>query len=334
MSLKKPYISVIIPTYNRAECVGEAIESVLHQTYRDFELIVVDDGSTDNTQEILDHFSDQIRVVHQLNAGVSAARNAGILAAQSEWVAFLDSDDEWYPDALTKLFTPFPNDSKIVARVGNIDFADGALKSDLFHLRLLNLMEPAVLTRPLLRILSTWFFPSGFAARRDSLIQAGLFDSRMRYNEDADLFCRLGLLGPWLVTPQIVARVCRKTIGDCLSLSSVGDPEYHPRAMVLMFRSLLLAESMTCEEISYVLRQLSGAWHDRAQARYIKKGKSWRYFLWKAIVEGRTATAFIRSAPALVLGGIGFRWAEKLRSLKRSRKPSFRRSEIHASSEK
>lgn len=328
MKVNKPYISVVIPTYNRAGCVKEAIESVLNQTCRDFELIVVDDGSTDNTGKVLDQFSGRIRVVRQLNAGVSAARNAGILTAQGEWVAFLDSDDEWYPDALAKLFTPYSNDSKIVARVGNIDFADSALKGDLFHIRLWNLIEPEVLTRPLLRALSIWFFPSGFAARRDSLIQAGLFDSRMRCHEDSDLFCRLGLLGSWLVTPRVVARVCRKTTGDCLSLSGAGDPEYHPRAMVLMFRSLLLAESMTSEEISYVRRRLSGAWHDRAQARYLKKGKSWRYFLWKAIVEGGTAIAFIRSAPALILGGLGFRWAKKLRNLKRSKKTSFRRSDV------
>jgi glycosyltransferase involved in cell wall biosynthesis len=96
-----PKVSVIIPTYNRAGKVQNAIESVLAQTFADLEVIVVDDGSSDGTGKILEEtFGDRIRHYHQANQGVSAARNKGIAEAQGEWIAFLDSDDEWEEDKL------------------------------------------------------------------------------------------------------------------------------------------------------------------------------------------------------------------------------------------
>jgi len=95
-------ISVIIPTHNRAWVLKEAVESVLNQTTRDFELIVVDDGSTDETQDLLKQFGDKIKVIHQENRGVSAARNVGITASSGDWIAFLDSDDFWKPTKLEK----------------------------------------------------------------------------------------------------------------------------------------------------------------------------------------------------------------------------------------
>ncbi len=96
-----PKVSVIIPTYQYAQFVGQAIESVLAQTYKDFEVIVVDDGSTDNTSEVLAGFRNQISVIHhQENRGLSAARNTGIRASKGQYVAFLDADDAWLPDKL------------------------------------------------------------------------------------------------------------------------------------------------------------------------------------------------------------------------------------------
>lgn len=95
-----PVVSVIIPTYNRGWILAEAIESVMAQTFRDFELIVVDDGSIDNTPEIVAAFKDDIIFVRQKNQGVSAARNRGIHAASGRLLAFLDSDDLWLPEHL------------------------------------------------------------------------------------------------------------------------------------------------------------------------------------------------------------------------------------------
>jgi glycosyltransferase involved in cell wall biosynthesis len=99
-----PFISVIIPTYNRKELVGRAIDSVLKQSYRDFELIVVDDASEDGTGELPCFSGDhEIRYVQlPLHRGVAAARNIGVSMSAGEWLCFLDSDDEWHRDKLKK----------------------------------------------------------------------------------------------------------------------------------------------------------------------------------------------------------------------------------------
>lgn len=93
-------VSVIIPTYNRANFLKEAIDSVLSQTFNNFELIVVDDGSTDNTRDIIAKYSPKIKYIYQPNAGVSAARNRGISATKCRYISFLDSDDLWKPSKL------------------------------------------------------------------------------------------------------------------------------------------------------------------------------------------------------------------------------------------
>ena len=101
---KVPAVSVVIATYNRARFLPETIESVLKQRFRDFELIVVDDGSTDETQQVLKPYGDRIRYFYQENSGPSAARNLWVRHARGEWIAIQDSDDLSTPDHLESLF--------------------------------------------------------------------------------------------------------------------------------------------------------------------------------------------------------------------------------------
>ncbi|HEX3110532.1 MAG TPA: glycosyltransferase family A protein, partial [Thermoanaerobaculia bacterium] len=103
-------VSVVIPSYNYARYLGEAIDSALGQTLPPLEVIVVDDGSTDDTPAVLAAYGDRIRVLRQKNAGVAVARNSGIAAARGECVAFLDADDVWLPRKL-ELQIPLFTDS-------------------------------------------------------------------------------------------------------------------------------------------------------------------------------------------------------------------------------
>src|SRR4030042_4018515 len=101
-----PTVSVIIPTYNYAHFLFEAVKSVLDQTYKDFELIIIDDGSTDNTKDVVDNImkkSNVIRYFYQVNQGLSAARNHGIRVAKGEYIALLDADDIWSDKFLEKM---------------------------------------------------------------------------------------------------------------------------------------------------------------------------------------------------------------------------------------
>lgn len=95
-----PEVSVIIPTYNSAGYVTQAIESVLRQTFRDFEILVIDDGSTDETEEVMRRYDPVVRYIRQSNGGVAVARNRGIQEARGQYVAFLDADDTWFEDKL------------------------------------------------------------------------------------------------------------------------------------------------------------------------------------------------------------------------------------------
>lgn len=97
-------VSVIIPTYNRANLIQQSVKSVLNQTYNNFEIIIIDDGSSDNTEEVINKLNDnRIRYIkHAVNKGASAARNTGIREAKGKYIAFQDSDDHWLPDKLEK----------------------------------------------------------------------------------------------------------------------------------------------------------------------------------------------------------------------------------------
>ncbi len=146
-----PIVSVIIPTYNNAKYIGEAIMSVLKQTYRDFELIVIDDGSTDKTREVLGPYikKKQIKYIYQNNKKQGAARNNGIKHAQGELIALLDSDDLWLPEKLELQVPLFvdkevglvyagiiwfkDNDNRIVKTTNPNRFFKGYIFDDLFN---------------------------------------------------------------------------------------------------------------------------------------------------------------------------------------------------------
>lgn len=123
--MSDPKVSVIIPNYNYSQYLGEAIDSVLVQTVSDTEIIVVDDGSTDGSKEVLESYGERITAVFQQNQGVSAARNHGVSLSKGEFVAFLDADDAWLPAKIERLLALFSDDPEIGLAHGGVVEIDG-----------------------------------------------------------------------------------------------------------------------------------------------------------------------------------------------------------------
>lgn len=181
-----PKVSVIIPTCNRAEKVAIAIDSVLAQTFADFELIVVDDGSTDDTPARLRDYGQRIKVVTQTNRGVSAARNAGIAASTGELIAFLDSDDVWLLHKLQTQVDFFAaNPQAMWQQTAEMWVRNGRrVNPKQRHAKL----EGRIFQESLELCLIS---PSAVMLRRELLDEAGLFDETLPACEDYDLWLRI-----------------------------------------------------------------------------------------------------------------------------------------------
>jgi len=212
-----PLVSAIIPTYNRANLVGEAIESVLGQTYPHVEVIVVDDGSTDDTVVRLAQFGNRIRVVAQDNAGPAAARNRGIAMCNGQFVAFLDSDDLWVRTKLDRqvaLLQRLP--ASIPCCLSNIMMRWANRQVTSFELSWLNpAIDEGIWLNPD-EVLATRFvlFNQAVMIRRSVLERVGGFDEGLRLLEDTDLAMRLSLEGVWAFIREPLS-IWRETAGSC-----------------------------------------------------------------------------------------------------------------------
>ncbi len=211
-----PLASVIIPTFNREKYVIKALESVLAQTYRSYEIIVIDDGSTDHTAEALRKFSGRIVYHRQDNKGVSAARNTGIRLAKGEWVAFLDSDDEWDPEYLSYQMGGIKEKPAGWTRMTSSVFIDEkGRRKDTFEGKGLASefqgRDEIVLERPLSYVVKyhlTALQPT--IMNREKLIEAGCFNPELRIAEDYDVIARMALFGPFVVRRRPLAYIIRR----------------------------------------------------------------------------------------------------------------------------
>lgn len=186
-------VSVIIPAYNAAWCIQRAVDSVLGQGFRDFELIVVDDGSTDDTVDILAAYGDKLRVIKKGNGGLSSARNAGIRSAHGRYVAFLDADDHWMPSKLEKqvaLMTMRPE-------LAFCSTAALLVDPDHKHMGVWHCASSTMSALETIFSINAYVAGSGSAVliRKDVLIQVGWFDEQLRSLEDIDMWMRLAAIG-------------------------------------------------------------------------------------------------------------------------------------------
>jgi glycosyltransferase involved in cell wall biosynthesis len=204
-----PKVSVIIPTYNRGYIVGEAIESVLSQTFDDFEIMVVDDGSTDNTRNVVNFINDnRIKYFYKNNGGVSSARNMGLDKAAGEYIAFLDSDDLWPENYLQTMVTHLQTKPEYGAAycATTLQKPDGQIiKYDNF-----GRCKSGQITRYLFKNSVIW--PSVAVLRKEA-VNSMFFDELLTNAEDSDFFLRVSVQTKFLFVPDIkVIPLYRKAI--------------------------------------------------------------------------------------------------------------------------
>lgn len=218
-----PTVSVIIPTFNRAGCIARAIDSVLAQTYRDREIIVVDDGSTDNTMQVLENYAERIRCIRQDNAGVSAARNAGLRAAQGEWVAFLDSDDTWLPSKLAVQMD-------LVERTGTeVCFTSVVQVDETRERPVQGVCSDTVFQEPLdlLLVLRVVPYVQSMVAKTRFLRKLGGFNELLRVAEDTDLIYRMAFKSAFAYVGSPLVRMDRTEGRNGLAnREAMASPEY------------------------------------------------------------------------------------------------------------
>ena len=204
-------VSVVIPAYNIGKQIGRAIDSVLAQTHQPDEIIVVDDGSTDDTADVIQSYGSKVRYIHQANLGLAGARNTGIKAASCEWIAFLDGDDEWLPDNLKLHLEVLRRNPNLVWSAGNFD---NFLSSK-------NRCQPYINPDKGRKLLQGKdYFDDFFDAymadatgnsntmiiKRQNLHEAGLFRQELPFAEDTDMWFRMAMRWPKIgFVPEPVA---------------------------------------------------------------------------------------------------------------------------------
>lgn len=297
-----PLVSVVIPTYNRANLVADAINSVLAQTYPNVEVIVVDDGSSDGTLDLLRTYGSRIRAISQSNAGPSAARNRGVMEARGELVAFLDSDDLWLPhklaaqvNLLQQLGDEFP------CCLCNIKMQWRVKQSTSFEVAWLNPeLAHGIWCNPA-DVLATRFllFNQGVVIRREVLRAIGGFDESLWLLEDYELAFRLSSCGAWAFIREPLVIWRENETSSLSSYAGRNDLRWKiPLVRILEEQLHRVSNSMEYKSVRNHLNREIQSLRRQIQAAEVQKDGAWG-----ARIKGRV-----------------------MQSLERYRKAAFRRS--------
>ena len=184
-------VSVVVPTYNAGRYVGEAIESVLRQTYKNFELIVIDDGSTDNTEEVVKRYGKQVRYIKQKNSGIAEARNRGIHAARGELISFLDADDVFLKHKLerqVRYMSDHPDCAMVYGNYSMMDEDGTLIHEDMFAHMGVSCRSGMVLKELLLRC---FIWTCTVVVKEEVFQKLGFFDSKFVSGQDYDMWMRI-----------------------------------------------------------------------------------------------------------------------------------------------
>jgi glycosyltransferase involved in cell wall biosynthesis len=243
----KPLVSVIIPTYNRGWIVKEAIDSVLEQDFHDYELIVVDDGSVDNTTTILKAYAQKITVLRQANQGVSAARNHGMATASGRLISFLDSDDLWLPRKLSMQVKFFDDHPEAVINQTQERWIRNGVRVN--PKKRHHKFSGMIFERSLALCLVS---PSAVMIKKSLFNTVGIFDESLPACEDYDLWLRISCRYPvhLIETPLIIKRGGHD---DQLS-KAAGLDKYRIQSLVKIIESDFLTK-LQCQAAVITLKE-------------------------------------------------------------------------------
>ena len=205
-------ISAIIPAYNSQDFILDAIHSIQNQTHPVDEIIVIDDGSTDSTQQIIQSQTSDIKYISQENQGPSAARNTGIKVAQGDWIAFLDADDQWMPDKIEKQLLALKHSPELHLLAG--DMQEIGINNELITQSVLakhNLLQKfqeinsLPIKNALAELVNKNFIPTGTVlVNRSTLIEAGMFNTAIRFGEDLELWAKIATKHSITCLPEVL----------------------------------------------------------------------------------------------------------------------------------
>jgi glycosyltransferase involved in cell wall biosynthesis len=259
-------VSVVIPTYNYAHFIGEAIDSVLAQTMPALEIIVVDDGSTDDTRERVAKYGDRVRYIHQANRGLSAARNTGIAAARGEFVALLDADDRWKPGKLAAQWAEFTGPDIGLVYCGK----------EVFHEQGRVSLVPAVKAeadRALeLLLTANLFCPSSVIMRRECFAKCGTFDETLRKVEDREMWIRIAKQFRLACVPECLAEW--RLHGSALNTKTDGMEEAFRETLRRAFVDGPLRGNTGLRRQAYAFMYFDFSWVYHMARQH---GAAWRY---------------------------------------------------------
>ncbi|MCR4337151.1 MAG: glycosyltransferase [Candidatus Omnitrophica bacterium] len=286
-----PRVSIITPTFNQAKFLPETMDSVLQQTFQDFEHIIIDDGSTDNTRRIVEEYQkkypSKIKYIAQKNAGPACARNRGIEEAKGEYIAFLDSDDLWAPTRLeegVKILDAQPTIVLVHGEIIRID-EDGKI------LKKLN-RNPAGLSGHIFKSLllrKAHIACLTVLARRDSLIEVGGFDEKIgNVAEDRDLWLRMTKNYPVTFVQKHLGsyRVRTNSLSSSIEKTISGNQKAIEKACngKAFLRHQALARLHKEAGDGFLLQ----THFKEARRQYWQAIKSWPFYIWPWINLGKT----------------------------------------------
>jgi len=303
-----PTISIVIPCYNAARWIRETLESALLQTHQPIEVIVVDDGSTDDSAAIAESFGPPVRVIRQANQGESVARNSAVRHANGEYIVFLDADDLLVPEALARQATAVRNRPGAVALMGISWFRESPEAPFRSYLPDDTAFFPKTINTNLAPI-HCWMVP------KTVFEAAGAFAGDLKYFEDWDLWNRVALVGPPLVATPFIGALYRQHPQSQLATTKDADRARGHAAVMTRLGERMLKRRDLMDQHGRVL--LWALWTSLRRA--LEKGVAWSELapltevLARLVADGPAAVRQLRLAAAIRL--VGPRWASRLHGL-------------------